>query len=233
MSEEQIIPLTPQHFGTQDSHANWTNSVVLYLVWPHVKLSTRYQYRNDTKYYVLYIMHHIAFKTLPLQALVHECTLHSSMQSALLKQTKLIISWKPSLTLPAFCEHCPYLIGLHFLTSHHDATLVCQLKHGSAHPLHPTDLGFILFHWRLRGDVNWTTLVLRLVKPHFKLSTRCHLDDTKYVFLYSYVPVSYPEFALLLVILPAPGSHLIYPLSTRITILLILNSSFPRSSQLQ
>jgi hypothetical protein len=72
---------------------------------------------------------HIALKTLSLQALVKE-------QIALFPHHQICTENKAdhltkALALPAFREHCPYLMGLRFITAHHVAT-VFRLRHGSS-----------------------------------------------------------------------------------------------------
>jgi hypothetical protein len=69
---------------------------------------------------------HIALKTLSLQSLVRErIALFRAVGSAHNKADH----FTKALALPAFREHCPYLMGLRFLTAHH-AALVFQQRHG-------------------------------------------------------------------------------------------------------
>jgi hypothetical protein len=70
---------------------------------------------------------HIALKTLSLQALVRErIALFRAVGSA----QKKADHFTKALSLPTFREHCPYLMGLRFITAHHEAA-VFQLRRGS------------------------------------------------------------------------------------------------------
>ena len=69
---------------------------------------------------------HIALKTLSLQSLVRErIALFRAVGSAHNKADH----FTKALALPAFREHCPYLMGLRFLTAHH-TVLVFQQRCG-------------------------------------------------------------------------------------------------------
>jgi hypothetical protein len=61
---------------------------------------------------------HIALKTLSLQALVRErITMFHTVGSA----NNLSDHFTKTLPFPAFSEHCPKMMGLHFLTAEHAA----------------------------------------------------------------------------------------------------------------
>jgi hypothetical protein len=71
---------------------------------------------------------HIALKTLSLQSLVRErIALFRAVGSAHNKADH----FTKALALPAFREHCPYLMGLRFITANH-AAQVFQLRRGSS-----------------------------------------------------------------------------------------------------
>ena len=92
---------------------------------------------------------HIALKTLSLQALVCKCiALFRAVGFAHNKADH----FTKALALPAFRKHCPYLMGLQFLTVHH-AAITFQLRRGQSN-LPPA----VAHLSEERGDVKLTTL---------------------------------------------------------------------------
>jgi hypothetical protein len=122
---------------------------------------------------------HIALKALLLQSLVRErIALFRAVGSAHHKADH----FTKALALPVFHEHCPYLMGLRFLTAHH-AALVFQLRRESSIQM-PTPT-----YYR-RGDVKSTTMT----------TLTCLTVLPEYVRLTHYI-FTRPESASLLAIL--------------------------------
>jgi hypothetical protein len=72
---------------------------------------------------------HITLKTLSLQALIRE---HIALFLAVGSAQNKADHFTKALALPAFHEHCPYLMGLQFITAHHADSTVFQLRRGSS-----------------------------------------------------------------------------------------------------